>query len=72
MNRIVSCLKRSPNLVDVFSITAAKVPIVKYQHEPSGIDGDISFYNLLALRNTLLLKAYNQLDSRLRVRMSFI
>lgn len=67
LTKVVNCLKRSSELVEVFSITTAKVPIVKYHHKLSGLDGDISFYNLLALRNTLLLKAYNQLDARVKV-----
>ncbi|PAV80408.1 hypothetical protein WR25_23579 [Diploscapter pachys] len=40
----------------VIYITSAKVPIVKF--ECKGIEGDISYYNTLALYNTRMLKRY--------------
>lgn len=43
---------------------SAKVPIVKFRHKKSMIEGDISLYNTLALQNTDLLRAYAQIDER--------
>ena len=46
---------------------SAKVPIVKFRHKKTNIEGDISLYNTLALQNTDLLRSYVQIDSRLQV-----
>lgn len=44
--------------------TSAKVPIVKFKHRRSNIEGDISLYNTLALYNTELLRSYVDIDNR--------
>jgi len=60
------------DLTNVFAITTAKVPIVKFtftQGRSPGakrIDGDISLYNTLALHNTRMLALYSELDSRVK------
>jgi terminal uridylyltransferase len=43
---------------------SAKVPIVKFRHCETNIEGDISLYNTLALHNTDLLRSYVQIDPR--------
>ncbi|XP_037527433.1 terminal uridylyltransferase 7 [Rhipicephalus sanguineus] len=55
------------NLKRITAITSAKVPIVKFYHRPTQLEGDISFYNTLAQHNTRLLKVYSQIDERVRV-----
>ena len=40
-------LKKHRGLYNVFPITSAKVPIVKFIHRRSGLEGDISLYNTL-------------------------
>ena len=47
--------------------TSAKVPIVKFRHRASMLDGDISLNNTLALKNTNLLRSYAQIDERTRI-----
>ncbi|VDM51934.1 unnamed protein product [Angiostrongylus costaricensis] len=48
----------------VCAITAAKVPIVKFTWRELTVQGDISYYNVLALYNTEMLKKYCQWDNR--------
>lgn len=45
----------------------AKVPIVKFRHKKTDIEGDISLYNTLALQNTDLLRSYAEIDERTKV-----
>lgn len=37
----------SPGLKNILPITTAKVPIVKFYHVRTGLEGDISLYNTL-------------------------
>ncbi|KAM7298556.1 terminal uridylyltransferase 7-like, partial [Ixodes scapularis] len=60
-------LRAHPDLARIVPITTAKVPIVKFYHLPSRLEGDISLYNTLALHNTRLLKVYSAIDERVRV-----
>ncbi|XP_073527049.1 terminal uridylyltransferase 7 [Phyllobates terribilis] len=59
-------LKRHQGLRNILPITTAKVPIVKFYHARSGLEGDISLYNTLALHNTRLLASYAAIDSRVK------
>ena len=52
----------------VIPIVGAKVPIVKFQHLETQIEGDISFYNTLAQENTKMLRLYSVIDSRVKVK----
>ncbi|CAN7937200.1 unnamed protein product [Ixodes hexagonus] len=60
-------LRTHPDLDKIVPITTAKVPIVKFYHKPSRLEGDISLYNTLAQHNTRLLKVYSAIDNRVRV-----
>ncbi|KAL3194915.1 hypothetical protein MRX96_045827 [Rhipicephalus microplus] len=60
-------LNGDKNLKKITAITSAKVPIVKFYHKPTQLEGDISFYNTLAQHNTRLLKVYSQIDERVRI-----
>lgn len=46
---------------------SARIPIVMFRDPESGIDCDICVNNVLALRNTALLRAYAVADPRVRV-----
>ncbi|KAG7481113.1 hypothetical protein MATL_G00063350 [Megalops atlanticus] len=59
-------LRRHPGLRNILPITTAKVPIVKFFHVRTGLEGDISLYNTLALYNTRLLACYAAIDPRVR------
>ncbi|XP_052061598.1 terminal uridylyltransferase 4-like isoform X2 [Mytilus californianus] len=64
----ISCkLKTHRGLYNVFPITSAKVPIVKFKHRRSQLEGDISMYNLLALHNTEMVRMYASIDPRVRI-----
>uniref|UniRef100_A0A674BUI2 RNA uridylyltransferase n=1 Tax=Salmo trutta TaxID=8032 RepID=A0A674BUI2_SALTR len=53
-------------LRNILPITTAKVPIVKFEHRPSGLEADISLYNTLAQHNTRMLATYAALDPRVQ------
>lgn len=59
-------LRRHQGLRNILPITTAKVPIVKFYHVRSGLEGDISLYNTLALHNTHLLSSYAAIDPRVK------
>ncbi|CAJ1069149.1 terminal uridylyltransferase 7 isoform X2 [Xyrichtys novacula] len=60
-------LKKHPGLKNILPITTAKVPIVKFYHIRTGLEGDISLYNTLALHNTRLLASYAAIDWRVKI-----
>ena len=53
-------------MINVQSITSAKVPIIKFVHKNTRIEGDISLYNILALENTRMLRTYSSIDPRVK------
>uniref|UniRef100_A0A3Q0SHI7 CCHC-type domain-containing protein n=1 Tax=Amphilophus citrinellus TaxID=61819 RepID=A0A3Q0SHI7_AMPCI len=61
------CIHISPDLRNILPITTAKVPIVKFYHVRTGLEGDISLYNTLALHNTHLLATYAAIDRRVKI-----
>ena len=52
----------SPIFIKIEPVPDAKVPIVKFKHAPTGLEGDISICNILPLRNTKLLSTYAYFD----------
>ncbi|XP_069034384.1 terminal uridylyltransferase 7 [Embiotoca jacksoni] len=60
-------LKKHSGLKNILPITTAKVPIVKFYHVRTGLEGDISLYNTLALHNTHLLASYAAIDRRVKI-----
>ncbi|KAK6179643.1 hypothetical protein SNE40_011956 [Patella caerulea] len=60
-------LERHEGLRSITAITTAKVPIVKFRHRQSGLEGDISLYNTLAQHNTTLLEMYSCIDERVSI-----
>ncbi|XP_020843440.1 terminal uridylyltransferase 4 isoform X2 [Phascolarctos cinereus] len=63
---LAKILKRHPGLKNILPITTAKVPIVKFEHRRSGLEGDISLYNTLAQHNTRMLATYAAIDPRVQ------
>eukprot|EP01039_Chlorochromonas_danica_P000473 gene473-512_t len=45
----------------------ARIPIVQFKDNCAGLDCDISVHNALALANTQLLRAYSNIDPRVRL-----
>nr|XP_046241304.1 terminal uridylyltransferase 7 isoform X2 [Scatophagus argus] len=60
-------LKKHPGVKNILPITTAKVPIVKFYHVRTSLEGDISLYNTLALHNTHLLASYAAIDRRVKI-----
>eukprot|EP01031_Cornospumella_fuschlensis_P025581 gene25581-30890_t len=52
---------------DVQTRPSARIPIVLFRHPNLNYDGDISVHNPLALANTRLLRAYSEVDHRVRL-----
>ena len=48
-------------------IKSAKVPIVKFTMRDYNLEGDISLYNCLALKNSTMLKHISEIDDRVRI-----
>ncbi|XP_077389550.1 terminal uridylyltransferase 4 isoform X3 [Festucalex cinctus] len=63
---LAKVLKKHAGLRNILPITTAKVPIVKFEHRQSGLEGDISLYNTLAQHNTRMLAMYAALDERVQ------
>ncbi|XP_077440711.1 terminal uridylyltransferase 4 isoform X2 [Vanacampus margaritifer] len=63
---LAKVLKKHSGLRNILPITTAKVPIVKFEHRQSGLEGDISLYNTLAQHNTKMLAMYAALDQRVQ------
>nr|XP_061791065.1 terminal uridylyltransferase 4-like [Nerophis lumbriciformis] len=63
---LAKVLKKHTGLKNILPITTAKVPIVKFEHRQSGLEGDISLYNTLAQHNTRMLAMYAALDQRVQ------
>uniref|UniRef100_A0A8C9U4C1 Terminal uridylyl transferase 7 n=1 Tax=Scleropages formosus TaxID=113540 RepID=A0A8C9U4C1_SCLFO len=66
IDQLARLLRKHSGLRNILPITTAKVPIVKFFHVRSGLEGDISLYNTLALHNTRLLASYATIDPRVK------
>ncbi|XP_037553824.1 terminal uridylyltransferase 4 [Nematolebias whitei] len=64
---LAKVLKKHSGLRNILPITTAKVPIVKFEHRQSGLEGDVSLYNTLAQHNTRMLATYAALDPRVQL-----
>nr|XP_057927335.1 terminal uridylyltransferase 7 [Doryrhamphus excisus] len=67
IERLAKLLRKHPDLKNILPITTAKVPIVKFYHARTSLEGDISLYNRLALHNTRLLASYAAIDRRVKL-----
>ncbi|XP_028853007.1 terminal uridylyltransferase 7 [Denticeps clupeoides] len=67
IGKLARVLSKHTGLRNIFPITTAKVPIVKFCHVKTGLEADISLYNTLALHNTHLLASYAAIDPRVRI-----
>ncbi|XP_070930566.1 speckle targeted PIP5K1A-regulated poly(A) polymerase isoform X3 [Macaca nemestrina] len=55
-----------PGVYRVQTVPSARRPVVKFCHRPSGLHGDISLSNRLALHNSRFLSLVSELDGRVR------
>ena len=56
---------------EVKAIPTARIPVVNFKDVLSGLDCDLTFHNPLALSNTGMLRAYSELDVRVR-KMAYV
>lgn len=71
IHELAHILKQSRAFNDVFAISTAKVPIVKFRCATTNFEGDLSLFNTLALHNTKMLWIYSKIDPRVRVIFHF-
>ncbi|XP_060032322.1 speckle targeted PIP5K1A-regulated poly(A) polymerase isoform X3 [Erinaceus europaeus] len=55
-----------PGVYRVQTVPSARRPVVKFCHRPSGLRGDVSLSNRLALHNSRFLSLCSELDERVR------
>ncbi|XP_075401726.1 speckle targeted PIP5K1A-regulated poly(A) polymerase [Tenrec ecaudatus] len=55
-----------PGVYRVQAVPSARRPVVKFCHRPSGLHGDVSLSNRLALHNSRFLSLCSELDGRVR------
>nr|5WU1_A Chain A, Speckle targeted PIP5K1A-regulated poly(A) polymerase [Homo sapiens]5WU1_B Chain B, Speckle targeted PIP5K1A-regulated poly(A) polymerase [Homo sapiens]5WU3_A Chain A, Speckle targeted PIP5K1A-regulated poly(A) polymerase [Homo sapiens]5WU3_B Chain B, Speckle targeted PIP5K1A-regulated poly(A) polymerase [Homo sapiens] len=55
-----------PGVYRVQTVPSARRPVVKFAHRPSGLHGDVSLSNRLALHNSRFLSLASELDGRVR------
>lgn len=67
IQKLAKHLRDYPKLENIVPVTSAKVPIVKFACKESGLEGDISLYNTLAIANTEMLEMYSRLDPRVQI-----
>ncbi|NXP45602.1 PAPD1 protein, partial [Heliornis fulica] len=64
---IGDCLDNfGPGCVSIQKILNARCPLVKFSHQPTGFQCDLSVSNSIAIRSSELLYIYGCLDSRVR------
>ena len=64
---IAELLRGAPDFSLVNERITARVPIVKFRHKITRLEGDISLYNNLAIVNTDLLRHYSALEERTKI-----
>ncbi|XP_041374641.1 terminal uridylyltransferase 4-like [Gigantopelta aegis] len=67
VNDLAEWLEEQDGVCNIRAIPTAKVPIVRFKHERSGLPCDISLYNTLAQNNSQLLEMYSHVDPRVKV-----
>ncbi|KAM5248043.1 speckle targeted PIP5K1A-regulated poly(A) polymerase [Ctenodactylus gundi] len=55
-----------PGVYRVQTVPSARCPVIKFCHRPSGLHGDVSLSNRLALHNSCFLSLCSELDRRVR------
>ncbi|XP_077311973.1 speckle targeted PIP5K1A-regulated poly(A) polymerase isoform X2 [Lithobates pipiens] len=65
LNVVERVLRRCvPGVHGVQSVPSARRPVIRFQHKTSGLRGDITLNNRLALRNSYYLRLCSDLDPR--------
>ena len=62
--KIVSILKKIPEITNVEGILGARIPIVRFVHVESNLKCDLSFHNMMSVMNSKFLKMCQQADPR--------
>lgn len=65
LRALAKAMRRS-SFIRNLNVIAAKVPIIKFHDNHNKIDCDINLNNHIGIRNTHLLKAYSEIDWRVR------
>ncbi|KFM71378.1 Terminal uridylyltransferase 4, partial [Stegodyphus mimosarum] len=60
-------LRRNKDFENVLILSRAQIPIIKFNYTPGKFICDISFYNILAVHNSTLLRTYSLLNERCQI-----
>ena len=60
-------LHKTHRFAMTIAVTSCRVPVVKFIHRETELEGDICLYNQLALHNTKMLQTYSVIDERCRM-----
>ena len=65
-HRLGAAFEKLSSMMDIKLRPTARIPIVQFIDQASGVRCDMSFGNSLAITNTLLLRTYSEIDPRIR------
>lgn len=65
-------LRKSKMFDRVFTVPAARVPIIKFTHKSTSCECDLSFSNEIGVRNSLLVQFYLSLNANLKPLVLFL
>ncbi|XP_057365194.1 speckle targeted PIP5K1A-regulated poly(A) polymerase-like [Daphnia carinata] len=66
LRRASHIIRRHPDVSDLFVVSHARIPVLKFVHSPTGIKCDLTCNNIIGVQNSKLLFALQSLDVRIR------
>lgn len=66
LRQISNILRTHPDISGIFVVSAARVPVSKFVHAPSGTICDLTCNNIAGVQNSKLLHCLQNFDSRIR------
>lgn len=66
LRRASNIIRRHPDVSDLFVISNARIPLLKFVHFPTGIKCDLTCNNIIGVQNSKLLFSLQSFDIRIR------
>ncbi|GFR16160.1 terminal uridylyltransferase 7 [Trichonephila clavata] len=67
LRRVLKQLRKNKSYKNVVPLYSAQVPIIKFHYIAKNWNCDLSFYNVLAVHNSILLHKYSLMDERCKI-----
>ncbi|GFS61638.1 terminal uridylyltransferase 7 [Trichonephila inaurata madagascariensis] len=67
LRRVLKQLRKNKSYKNVVPLYSAQVPIIKFHYIAKNWNCDLSFYNVLAVHNSVLLHKYSLMDERCKI-----